>query len=322
MHTEIPGIAKWGESIVITTICLNPALDKTATTSQLLAGGLNILENIRHDVGGKGINVALALGRMGVECACIGCVGTMDEELFSEALERENVRFLPFSTLGRVRTNLKLLEKNTGIITELNELGPVMNRAQQMQFISMLRQEVRHSEYVIFSGRLPAGCADTMYEECLQALPKHQCIVDTSGNALLAALSRSPLLIKPNLFELEAAAGCALPSIEEIKRAAIDLVGQGAQNVVVSMGGDGALCTDGNKTVYSPAIRVEVKSTVGAGDTMLAGMAAGLYQKMDMPEAFRIGMAAAAAAVMTEGTLPMHKKDFERLLPSVVQYDI
>lgn len=302
---------------MITTVCMNPSFDKTAFVDGLTLGRVNRLEGVRVDVGGKGVNVAVVLSRLGVRCGCVGCLGERGEADFVERIARENVAFDYLRLPGEVRTNLKLVDRKTKAITEFNEQGLQMDEEQFRAFGDLLCQKAAGSEYVVFSGRLPAGCADTAYQRLLQALPQHKCVLDASGDALLHGIKERPFLIKPNLHEIEGIMKKELRTLRAIRDAALFLIGYGAQHVVVSMGRYGAVLVSGGQTLFAPALPVEASSTVGAGDAMLGGILMGLSRGESLADSFRYGVAAGAASVMTDGTQLVRKDDFDALLPKV-----
>ena len=303
---------------MITTVCMNPSFDKTASVSQLLPGDVNRLQNVRVDVGGKGINVAIVLQRLGIPVHCVGCLGAENQDRFLRMIEQENVTFDYLSVSGEVRTNLKLLDEAKKIVTEFNESGIELSADDQFSFFTLLSEKASCSEYVVFSGRLPRGCDDTVYQKCMQVLPEQKIVLDTSGEPLLHGLKEKPYLIKPNLPELEAVIQKELRTLGDIRDAGLKLIEYGAQNVVVSMGKDGAMLVNDSKTLYAPALSVEVRSTVGAGDSMVGGILYGLACGESICESFRFGVAAGSASVMTDGTLLVRKSDFDTLLPKVM----
>lgn len=307
---------------MITTVCMNPCFDKTATVDVLQAGQLNRIEGVRYDVGGKGVNVAAVLRHLDVEAACVGCLGEEDAPAFMQMIEKMRVPFTYLPLRGKVRTNFKLLELKSKTVSEFNESGPSMTPDELEAFIALLMEQANQSDYVVFSGRTPVGCADDTYQRCMRALPAKRCVLDASGDALTLGLSATPYLIKPNLPELEQVMGAQLRTLRSIRDAALTLLKRGAQNAVVSMGKYGALCTDGRKTVYAPALSLEPRSTVGAGDAMIAGMLLSLGQGGDLFEAFRAGMAAGTASVLTDGTQPFDIADYERFLGCVTPQEV
>jgi 1-phosphofructokinase family hexose kinase len=171
---------------------------------------------------------------------------------------------------------------------------------------------------IVLTGSLPPGCPEGTYRDLMTALEGKKCILDTEGKELeLAAKGSHPFLIKPNLREMEATLGIELRTMRAIRDAALLFIKLGVQHSVVSMGAMGAMYITADKTLFAPALRVETKSTVGAGDAMIGGMLAGYETEGSIEKAFRYGVAAGAASVMTEGTQLIRKDDFEHLLDQV-----
>ncbi|MCE5343289.1 MAG: 1-phosphofructokinase [Eubacteriales bacterium] len=307
---------------MITTVCMNPSFDKTATVERLLTGEVNRLNDVRYDIGGKGLNVAIVLNRLQVSVNCAGCLGEADEQELMELVHRENLRFRYLRMPGKTRTNLKIRDLATGSVTEFNEPGLRMDEQQQEEFLELLRDEAAASRYVVLSGRLPLGCAEDMYQRCMAALPGKDCVLDAAGDALLLGLTEKPYLIKPNLPELEGLMGRELKTLRAIRDAALELIGKGARNVIVSMGRYGAMYTDGQRTLFAPAIQVEARSTVGAGDAMVGGVLMGLEKGESLEDSLRYGVAAGCASVMTDGTQLMTVSDFTALLPKVTLQEL
>lgn len=307
---------------MITTVCMNPSFDKTASVKQLVSGDVNRLHSVRVDVGGKGINVAIVLKRLGVNVRCIGCLGEDSEESFLRMIRKEELQLDYLSVSGEVRTNLKLLDESQKVITEFNEPGIVLDEAQLEAFLNLLSCKAADSEYIVLSGRLPAGCSEDTYQRCMQAVREKKCVLDCAGESLLHGIKEKPYLIKPNLPEMEALMKKELRTLRSLRDAAMILVGYGAQNVVVSMGKYGAMLINDKTTLFAPALMVEARSTVGAGDSMVGGILAGLSRGATIQEAFRYGVAAGAASVMTEGTQLLYKHDFDLLLPKVTVQEV
>ena len=307
---------------MITTVCMNPSFDKTATVERLLTGEVNRLANVRYDVGGKGLNVAVVLQRLLVPVACVGCLGDTDEQAFMEMVHRECLPFRYLRLPGKTRTNLKIRDLTSGIVTEFNEPGLRMNEEQQNTFIQLLAGEAESSRFVVLSGRLPVDCEPDLYRRCMEALPGKDCVLDAAGDELLYGLAAEPFLVKPNLPELEGLMKRELKTLRAIRDAAIELIDKGAKHVIVSMGRYGALYTEGTKTLFAPAVQVEARSTVGAGDAMVGGVLMGLFKGETMENSLRYGVAAGCASVMTDGTQLIKVSDFEALLPKVTLQEL
>lgn len=307
---------------MITTVCMNPSFDKTASVEALAPGGLNRLRDVRVDVGGKGVNVAVVLKRLGVPVGCVGCLGERGRESFLQMIRQEGVPFDYLPMPGEVRTNLKLLDNSTRAITEFNEPGISMDSAQLEDFLTLLGEKAGESEYVVLSGRLPEGCAEATYQRCLKTLEGKKCVLDCAGETLLHGVKERPFLIKPNLPEIEGIMKKELRTLRGLRDAALFLIEYGAQNVIISMGKYGAMLVSRTDTFFAPALMVEARSTVGAGDAMIGGVLAGLSRGESLAESFRWGVAAGAASVMTDGTQLLRRPDFEALLPKVTVQEV
>lgn len=307
---------------MITTVCMNPSFDKTASVKALKPGDLNRLCDVRVDVGGKGVNVAVVLKRLGVPVGCVGCLGERGRESFLKMIRQEDVPFDYLPMPGEVRTNLKLVDESTRTVTEFNEPGISMNQSQLEDFLNLLKEKSEKSDYVVLSGRLPEGCEETTYQRCLKVLEGKRCVLDCAGETLLHGIKEKPFLIKPNLPEIEAIMKKELRTLRGLRDAALFLIEYGAQNVIISMGKYGAMLVSRQDTFFAPALMVEARSTVGAGDAMIGGVLAGLSRGESLEESFRCGVAAGAASVMTDGTQLLRQPDFEALLPKVTVQEV
>ena len=303
---------------MITTICLNPALDKTVTVDTLVPGQVNRIRSSRTDVGGKGVNVAVVCRRLGLDAQVIGCAGVDGYGKICTALSAEKVEYAFQTVEGAVRVNTKVVALDGSGVTELNEPGPTLTAEDLDVFFDLAIEKTRSSDYVIITGSLPPGCPAHTYRALIEALAPVPCILDVSGEALTLGVEAKPFLIKPNHHELAATLGRKLCTMDDIRDAAQRFVDRGVRHVVVSLGKDGALYVGEAGCFYAPEIPVEVYSTVGAGDAMVGGLLYGLVKHGSMREGFRAGAAAGTASVMTEGTQLIVPSDFMRLQEQVI----
>ena len=303
---------------MITTICLNPCFDKTVNVENLQTGQVNRIRDTRVDLGGKGINVAVVASRLGLDVQCIGIMGENGATELTAMMNSEGLKHRFMTVPGHVRTNMKVCSLDGQGVTELNEPGSPLNPEILEQFTAIAEEETRESDMIVMTGSLPPGCPEGTYRNLMKALEGKKCILDTEGRELeMAAKGAHPFLIKPNLREMEATLGIELRTMRAIRDAALLFIRLGVQHSVVSMGAMGAMYISAEKTLFAPALRVETKSTVGAGDAMIGGMLLGYEVEKDMAKAFRYGIAAGAASVMTEGTQLIVRSDFEKLLDQV-----
>lgn len=301
---------------MITTLCMNPSFDKTLEVDRLVPGELNRVLTSRQDVGGKGINVAVVARRLGLEARVIGCAGQEDMARITAMLDGEGISHAFLPVPGRVRTNLKVVNLDGSPVTELNEPGAAMTASRLSDFSALCREKAAGSDWVVLTGSLPPGCPEGTYRALMETIDI-PCILDASGAELRLGLAARPFLIKPNLREAEAALGRSLTSMADVRDAAEEFLRLGAQHVILSMGGQGAMYVGEGKALFAPVLKVEAHSTVGAGDAMLGGILKGMREEHDMARAFRYGVAAGAASVMTRGTQLIVPADFTRLLEQV-----
>ena len=307
-----------GVNGVITTICLNPSFDRAVEMDSLKLGEVNRIREVREDLGGKGINVAVVCQRLGLDVQCIGITGENGADQLSAMMDREHLRHHFLRIPGRVRANLKLVIGNEKGITELNEAGARLSGEDLAAFFGLAREMTADSDLVVLTGSLPPGCPEGVYRDLMKSLEGKKCILDSEGPELeLAAKAAHPFLIKPNLREMERTLGLELRTMRSIRDAALLFIRLGVEHAVVSMGAMGAMYVDHERTLFAPALRVTARSPVGAGDAMLGGMLLGYEREGDMSRAFRYGVAAGAASVMTEGTQLMVPEDFYSLLDQV-----
>ncbi len=303
---------------MITTICLNPCFDKTVNVERLYPGQVNRIRDARVDLGGKGINVAVVAKRLGLDVQCLGIMGENGAAELTSMMDREGLKHRFLTVPGHVRTNLKVCSLDGQGVTELNEPGTPLSTDYLEKFTALAAECTADSDIIVLTGSLPPGCPEGTYRDLMTALEGKKCILDTEGKELeLAAKSAHPFLIKPNLREMEATLGIELRTMRAIRDASLLFLRLGVKHSVVSMGAMGAMYIAEDKTLFAPALRVETKSTVGAGDAMIGGMLLGYEIEKDMSKAFRYGIAAGAASVMTEGTQLIVRSDFENLLDQV-----
>ena len=306
---------------MITTICLNPALDRTVTVDSLVPGHVNRIRTARTDVGGKGVNVAVVCRRLGLDAQVIGCAGVDGYSKLRAKAKAEDISCDFHTVEGAIRINTKVVPLDGSGVTELNEPGPTLTAEDMDVFFDMAAEAAAGSEYVVITGSLPPGCPVHTYRNLIEMLHV-SCILDVGGAALAEGVKAKPFLIKPNHHELAATVGRELHTLEDIRAAAQTFVDGGVRHVVVSLGKDGALYVGEEGCFYAPEIPVEVRSTVGAGDALVGGLLYGLVKHGTMRDGFRAGAAAGTASVMTEGTQLINLDDFERLLIQVQIQDL
>lgn len=308
------------ENNMITAVSLNPSIDRTLRIDSLNAGGLNRVTEHSDAAAGKGVNVALAASVLGEAAECIGFMYEEGSTKFKRRLSDAGVSYDFVMCEGAVRVNTKVLDASKGEITEFNMSGSAVSAEQLEQMTGMVREHAQSTDFLVLSGSMPAGCPvdyyRTLAKECVNTNTK--VILDADGDRFRAGLEAGPFLIKPNRYELELLTGHILSSTTEVLDAALACVYRGVKVVVVSLGAEGAIITDGKEGWYAKAKRVEIRSTVAAGDTMIAGLAAGFAQAYDLQNALRLGVAAATVRCMTDPEKMIDAELIKEIYPQII----
>jgi 1-phosphofructokinase len=302
--------------LMIMTVTLNPCIDKTLTIASFTHGGMNRVIHERQDIAGKGINVSAALAGLGCESVCTGFNYADNGVLVMEYLDGLGIAYNFISVPGTVRTNIKLFEQDTQVMTEINQSGAYVSPGSVEALLAFIKKE--QPEWLVLSGSRPQGIAADIYARILEQSAGYT-ILDTEGEALRLGLScvKKPFLIKPNLYELENAFNVHLPTHRDISEFCNGLLGGGLVYVCVSMGKDGALLIGAEGTFFAEAPDIPVRGTQGAGDSMVAGFLWGLAQNLGAGELLRCAVAAASASVVREGTLLCEGEGFTKMLKLV-----
>lgn len=299
----------------IVTLTMNPALDIATATDRVVPTHKLRCEAPRYDPGGGGINVARAAHALGGQALAIFLAGGAAGEMIQHLLREEGVPHEAVAIAGFTRESLSVEERQSGAQYRFILPGPQIGRADQERCLNALAAAAPRAEFIVASGSLPPGVPGDFYRRVAELANAYgkRLVLDSSGAALKQAGS-GIYLLKPSLRELEELTGRQIRSEREEVVAARLLVEHGcSQIVVVSLGARGALLVTAEKTQRFPAIPVSAKSTIGAGDSMLAGIVFGLAHGLGIQDAVQFGIAAGAAALLGSGTQLCRRKDVDRL---------
>ena len=286
----------------ILTITLNPALDLTVRLGHLAPGEVNRSPMMLTHAAGKGINVAQVLADLGHTLTVSGFLGEDNAQAFDALFKRRGFVDGFVRVPGETRSNIKLAEDD-GRVTDLNGLGPQVSPQAQQALLDILDRIAPDHDAVVVAGSLPQGVSPQWLHDLvlrLKALGLNV-ILDTSGQALKEALAAGPWLIKPNTEELSDALGSDISSLEAQIEAATRLQALGIEHVVISHGADGVNWFSHAEALQALPPKVSVASTVGAGDSLLAGMVHGLLSGHSPEKTLRTATAIAAMAVTQIG---------------------
>ncbi|MGB8315989.1 MAG: 1-phosphofructokinase family hexose kinase [Aestuariivirga sp.] len=301
----------------ILTITLNPAIDMTGVAEVVRPTRKTRMTTTKYEPGGGGINVARVIAVLGGDAEAVYLAGGELGSFLDRLLQECNIRCRSIPISGQTRISFMVREKTTGFEYRFIPAGsPVQREDMEPCFDAILSQT---SGYVVASGSLPLGApADTYARMARSSAGKRlKFVLDTSGAGLKVALETARLfLVKPSRGEFEQLAGQKLDE-EGIRNVAAGLVARGAAEfVAVTMGADGALLASASGILRLPAIPVSVRSAVGAGDSFVGAMVWAMSQGRSPEEAFKLGIAAGAAAVMTPGTELCRREDILQLYHS------
>lgn len=261
----------------VLTVTLNPALDLTVQLPALRLGEVNRGESLQVHAAGKGLNVAQVLADLGHQLTVTGFLGASNPQAFERLFAARGFADEFVRVAGETRSNIKLAEAD-GQVTDINGPGLEVSEAHCGQLVARLERLVPSHELVVVAGSLPRGVDSQWFVELLQRLNRlgARVALDTSGAALREGLTTAPWLIKPNEQELAEARGVELPDAQALAREAWRLQVEGIQHVVISQGSDGVSWFSSDAALHAYPPKVGVVSTVGAGDSLLAGMLHGL----------------------------------------------
>ena len=301
----------------VITLTPNPALDVSTSVGQIIPEKKLRCAAAQYHPGGGGINVSRVIQRLGGQTLAIFPVGGGTGDHLASLLEKENVRLDPVKSTTITRQSFAVTETSTALQYRFGLPGEVITDAEGEQLLERLEKHLPQADYIVASGSLPPGLPEDFYGQVALLAKQHQTrmILDTSGTPLLHALKVGVFLIKPNLGELATITNRQHISGPEQEKLAMQLVESGkASVVVISMGARGAMLASQKRILYRSSPTVSPKSTIGAGDSMVAGMVYALANKKAMIEVLTYGVACGTATTMREGTGLCQPEDVKQVL--------
>lgn len=286
----------------IISVTLNPSIDVTLWTDGMDFDATNrVLEEAR-EAGGKGINVSRVVQNFGMPNLCLSVVGEDNSDEFAGYLEEESIHYELLKVQGAVRENLTL--RYADCTMKINRKGPFLSVVMIGALMALIQSRMNEGDIVMFGGSLPENVAVSDYAELIMAVKQAgaRVVIDSDLFTLEDYHRISPWLIKPNIHELRRILPVEDDSDEAVLQAACTLQRAGVENVLVSRGADGILCVNSQTAVKANAPAVEAKSTVGAGDSALAGFLIGTVKEYGVEECVRLASACGSACVMQDGT--------------------
>lgn len=314
----------------IITLTLNPALDVSSAVDAVMPEHKLRCDRPTFEPGGGGVNVARVCQRLGQEALAVVPVGGTVGSKVGQLLDAESLPWRPVPVAEETRQSISITESSTGQQYRFVLPGPGLSPEELDACCSAVVEaataaaptgESSGPSCVVLSGSMPQGTDPNVVTRLVERLGSSSVIVDTSGPALEAAMGSGAYLVKPSARELAMLIGRTLETEEDVERAAIELIAASNVEVIVaSIGAGGAIAITGDgRSIRIRAPAVKVRSAVGAGDSMVAGLAVGVQRGLPLEDAVALGVAAGTAAVLTDGTELCSASDVERLLPRVAR---
>ncbi len=304
----------------IVTITFSPCIDKSTSVASLIPEKKLKCTSPKLEPGGGGINVARAIRKLGGEAIAVFPSGGYTGKFFNYLLKKEKVPSIIIDTIHETRENIIVLDESTNNQYRFGMPGTELLEGEWRKLLKSV-EELNQVEFIIASGSLPPGVPLDIYAQLakISRAKGAKLIVDTSGDALKHAADEGVYLLKPNLGELSFLAGIENIDINTVDKIAKDLIDKNKCHImVVSLGKAGAILVTKNEVYKAFPPQVDQRSTVGAGDSMVAGIVYGLLNRMNLKQVLQYGVACGTAATMNSGTELCNKKDADFLYSRMV----
>ena len=298
---------------MIYTVTLNPSIDYIVRLDKVNLGSVNRMDSDDKFTGGKGINVSRILKRLGIENTATGFIGGFTGKFITDNLVSEGIASNFVEVNQDTRINVKI---KADAETEINGPGPEISAGKLAELKEIL-SSLTPADTVVFAGSSPKNLGNVVYKELIGLTRKTgaQVVCDFEGQTLLDSLEFEPLLVKPNNHELGDIFGVKLENLDQIESYARQILTKGAQHVIISMAGDGALLVTRDGAYFAKPIKGNVKNSVGAGDSMVAGFTGEFVRSGDAVEAFKWGVACGTATTFSDdlATADYIKETYEKV---------
>ena len=300
----------------IVTITLNSTIDLNTSVNHVIAENKLRCRVPNYDAGGGGLNVSRAIKKLGGNSLAIYLAGGANGKVLNQLLDKEEINQVVIQIKGMTRENITVSEEISNQQYRFVMPGPELNKDEWEKCFEILNNLNEKLDYIVASGSLPKGVPEDFYARVAKVgtAKNIRVIVDTSGKALYKAVEEGVFLIKPNMREINDIAEKPIHNEKDLIEFSRHLLkNKKAENVVISLGAGGALLISNEKVLQVKSPTVPIRSKVGAGDSMTAGIVLSLERGKSVYEAVKFGVAAGAAAVMSSGTELCGREDTERL---------
>lgn len=305
---------------MVTTLTLNPCIDKTIDINNFTYGGTNKVLSIRTDVSGKGVNVSIVLHQLGEDTICVGFNYSDGGVTVEKSLDAQGVPYDFVTVEGELRTNIKAFDQASRIMTEFNEGGRFVDKESITRLYEKIEEHLDHTSILVLNGSVPAGVPSDTYKAIIEIANKKgiKTVLDAADKLLVEGIKAKPYIIKPNKDEFESAFGKKIETKEDVINISREIIGQGVAYVCVSMGSDGAMLIDKDSAYLAHPLKLDVRGVQGAGDSLVAGICMAIDKDLGPEEMLRYGVTAASGSLIHEGTRLCKKEDFNELYNKVI----
>ncbi|MFW5749764.1 MAG: 1-phosphofructokinase [Halanaerobium sp.] len=299
---------------MIKTLTLNPALDKTIIVESFRLNQLNRIKKVHKDAGGKGINVSKMLKKMGEPSTAAGFLGGAAGDYIKKEVEKLEIETEFVKTAEETRTNTKMVDPVNNTFTDLNESGAHISAANIEELKRSLFADLKKGDILVLAGSVPTGVADDIYFQLISSAKESgvKTILDADGPLFREGIKAAPTLIKPNEHELSLHFKQEFRDLKTMIRKAAGLLDTGIEMIMLSLGKEGAVFITAAEKYKIEPLKLDVKSTVGAGDAMVAGLAYALENELNLKEMLKTAAAASSATLIKDGTEMGSLKDLQK----------
>ena len=302
---------------MILCVSLSPCLEVNIEVDTLAVGKINKVIGKQTYLTGKTLNVAIGLARLGSGSFATGFMYEENGRLFEQELHKEGVTYKFVWNEGRVKETYKFVDRRS-MLTEVVDEATTISADNRRQLIRLVGDLSKNCKAIVISDNVYSGLSDDYIVEVLNSVPENLVkVVDADGVKLLNALKCGVDLVKPNLEELQRTLKVKISDRDSLLKACDSLIAMGAKRVLVSLGKNGAVISDGNERYYCGSLNVAMNSTAGAGDAMVSAATMALSDGRSLKDILRYGVAAGTAAVTQPDTLSFSKDKFNEILPTL-----
>ena len=305
---------------LLLTVTVNPSIDKAVEIEKFRYGEMNRIIESSISVAGKGYHAAIVNKRLGGDSFCLGFSFKHSRMMTERYFISNNVANEFVEIPGDLRVNLKVFDRDTSIITEINERGRTVDENQIENLYSLIKRYLKVGDMIVFSGSVQPGIPDTVYRDLILTAKKAglKTVLDTEGPLLKKGIESVPYFIKPNAYEIEMSYGRIITNFNDAAEMCSFFTSKGIKVVCISMGSKGAVISDGNECWSAEAPAVEVLSTVGAGDSMVGAICNSILKGESPDLMLRAGIAASTATSMLKGNDLCSYENYKELFEQVI----